>query len=92
MSVYLTPNRRLMNKARRTAREIVDDLGEGDKCVSCGYRGYIEVHHIDGDPLNNHPMNLAPLCRQCHRSVHGMEAATERMRQMKEDFDSLTAD
>ncbi|MCA9923886.1 MAG: HNH endonuclease [Anaerolineales bacterium] len=27
-----------------------------------------QLHHIDGDPSNNDPMNLIPLCPNCHLS------------------------
>ena len=39
------------------------------RCSECGY-GYLEVHHIDGDRLNNNPENLITLCRRCHRKAH----------------------
>lgn len=39
------------------------------RCSECGY-GYLEVHHIDGDRLNNNPENLITLCRRCHRKTH----------------------
>ncbi len=39
------------------------------RCSDCGY-GYLEVHHIDNDRLNNNPNNLITLCRQCHREAH----------------------
>lgn len=39
------------------------------RCSACGY-GYLEVHHVDGNPLNNTLDNLVTLCRRCHRKVH----------------------
>jgi len=86
----LPPRQRLAIKSRETAREIVEDLDGRDECLSCGYTGYIEVHHIDGDWLNNHPLNLAPLCRACHHDAHRTERAVERIQEMKEDFKQLT--
>lgn len=44
----------------------------GWRCVCCGVahragRGReIGVHHFDGDPSNNEPWNLHPLCTPCH--------------------------
>ncbi|AFH21813.1 hypothetical protein OSG_eHP10_00015 [environmental Halophage eHP-10] len=92
MSDNLPPRQRLAIRSRRQAREIVERLDGRDECLACGYNGYIEVHHIDGDWLNNHPMNLAPLCRACHYDAHRTERANERIQQMKADFAELTAD
>ncbi|AAL81024.1 HNH endonuclease [Pyrococcus furiosus DSM 3638] len=39
------------------------------RCSVCGY-GYLEVHHVDGNILNNTLDNLVTLCRRCHRKVH----------------------
>jgi hypothetical protein len=86
----LTPREHLARRARGTAREIVDDLEGRDECLVCGSDGYVEVHHIDGDWLNNHPMNLAPLCRACHHDPHRTERAVERVQEMKAEFDDLT--
>lgn len=42
------------------------------RCELCDYvewRGSpipLEVHHVDGDPLNNHPSNLLLICPNCH--------------------------
>ena len=45
-------------------------------CEKCGFtapsafeRGYIHVHHKDGDKLNNDPSNLQCLCIRCHANV-----------------------
>lgn len=45
------------------------------QCVVCGHdaaarKGYIDVHHIDGDPTNDTPTNLVPLCKRHHKQVH----------------------
>ena len=41
-------------------------------CEECGSTDPpIQVHHIDGNPTNNHPQNLLVLCRNCHQSKHG---------------------
>jgi 5-methylcytosine-specific restriction endonuclease McrA len=35
------------------------------RCAVCG-EDKPQVHHIDEDPSNNDPMNLIPLCPNCH--------------------------
>lgn len=45
---------------------------KGHKCENCGLEEWqkveipLEVHHIDGDPLNNEIENLKLLCPNCH--------------------------
>lgn len=52
---------RIARAARRKAE---------NRCVKCGGVGALEVHHRDGQPLNNTPNNLMPLCHNCHVDVH----------------------
>ncbi len=40
------------------------------KCDLCG-RKAIDRHHKDGNPLNNNPENIQPVCRRCHMKVDG---------------------
>lgn len=40
-------------------------------CRSCGNREANQIHHIDGDPSNNHIKNLELLCYDCHLIVEG---------------------
>lgn len=35
------------------------------RCAKCGADNP-QLHHIDGDPANNDPLNLIPLCPNCH--------------------------
>lgn len=35
-------------------------------CVCRVSRLQVEIHHIDDDPANNDPANLAVLCKECH--------------------------
>ena len=40
-------------------------------CRSCGNKHANQIHHIDGDPSNNHIKNLELLCYDCHLSTEG---------------------
>ena len=92
MSYKLTPRDRLKRKARKTARDIIDGLEGRDECIACGYNGYIEVHHIDGDWLNNHPLNLVPLCFKCHKHSHSGKKMMKRLQDMRREFAELASD
>lgn len=39
-------------------------------CSICGKPDATDVHHKDGDHLNNSPSNLARVCRGCHIRLH----------------------
>ena len=42
-------------------------------CVVCGTAETatkLHVHHVDGNPSNNHPTNLVPVCRYHHKKLH----------------------
>lgn len=43
---------------------------DNGKCVLCGNKKSIIVHHIDEDRSNNVVENLVTLCRRCHPKVH----------------------
>jgi len=36
-----------------------------NRCCVC-QTPFFQIHHLDGDPSNNDPDNLAPLCPNCH--------------------------
>lgn len=40
-------------------------------CICREARQPVEIHHINGDPSDNRPENLAVLCRNCHGLVTG---------------------
>ncbi|MBO5968444.1 MAG: HNH endonuclease [Clostridia bacterium] len=39
-------------------------------CEKCGSNQNVDVHHKDGNPLNNSLDNLQRLCRSCHTKIH----------------------
>ena len=43
---------------------------DGWRCQRCGRYGRMEVHHVDGDPMNNTHDNLTTYCRGCHIRHH----------------------
>lgn len=43
-----------------------------DECIKCGSDENLEVHHVDGNSLNNIPANLVALCHSCHLRQHGI--------------------
>lgn len=52
-------------------------LAEQPLCVMCLDEGRVtpatEVHHRDGNPRNNDPANLMPLCKPCHSRITNRE-------------------
>ena len=43
---------------------------DGGRCLLCESSARLEVHHIDENALNNRVVNLATLCKPCHKLVH----------------------
>lgn len=41
----------------------------GKKCRKCGTKKNMSLHHLDGDSNRHDPINLMPLCRECHDFV-----------------------
>ena len=48
-------------------REIIGR--SNNRCCVC-QTPFINIHHVDQDPSNNAPDNLAPLCPNCHSQAH----------------------
>lgn len=46
-----------------------------NRCCVC-QTPFLQIHHIDTNPSNNGPDNLAPLCPNCHNQAHGRMATT----------------
>jgi len=45
-------------------------IAEEDRCEHCGSIKTLQRHHIDRDPMNNAPDNIALLCVDCHAKQH----------------------
>lgn len=58
-------------------------------CVVCAASGVsvkLHVHHVDGDPRNNHPTNLVPVCSYHHKKLH------RKNWKRKEDYEKILFD
>jgi 5-methylcytosine-specific restriction endonuclease McrA len=45
----------------------------GYRCERCGLPWGLQVHHVTYERLGNElPEDLACLCRDCHRKLHGL--------------------
>ena len=42
----------------------------GNKCQECGVTENLDLHHRDGNPVNNDISNLMTLCDSCHTKWH----------------------
>lgn len=42
----------------------------GNKCQECGVTENLDLHHQDGNPVNNDISNLMTLCDSCHTKWH----------------------
>jgi hypothetical protein len=55
---------------------------KSDTCDRCGFvpehPQQLDMHHADGNRLNNDPANLQTLCANCHRLQHIYIAETQR--------------
>ncbi len=78
----------LKRRARNTARKRSESLGD-ERCVNCGSSEGVEIHHRDGDWLNNHPMNLIPCCHGCHMRAHRVYDINRRIELMYNEFERL---
>jgi hypothetical protein len=48
-------------------------------CETCQTKRDLHVHHIDRNPANNDPINLATLCASCHLKLHWREDRAQRL-------------
>ena len=70
-----------MNKERITLKESLrlEIIAKcNNRCCIC-QTPFIIIHHIDGDPSNNDPDNLAPLCPNCHSQAHSTSQLTTNL-------------
>ena len=58
------------NKSGHARARSVYAEWRGGPCKDCGQPS-LDLHHSDGNPLNNAPHNILPLCRSCHMKRDG---------------------
>jgi len=68
---------------------------ESYTCPMCEYEarsvpGEFEVHHIDGDWLNGHPINLVAICHRCHVRVHKIRNREQALEEWKSQITALS--
>ena len=56
---------------------------EASVCVVCGVDEPLEVHHRDGNPLNQHAYNLVTVCHSCHVQEHRRRRTASRLESWK---------
>ena len=52
------------------AHSVARSLVPMGPCNRCGKQSARDVHHKDGNHLNNSPENLERICRSCHNQEH----------------------
>jgi len=92
MNQSVTLREFLQRRCRKTARERIAACGnEADQsCYSCGCSDGLEVHHRDGDYLNNRLINLIVVCHWCHRDIHRQRQTRDRIHEMKRHLTKIT--
>ena len=61
-----------------------------DRCEYCGgSHDWMDVHHIDHNPQNNHPYNLILLCRRCHQNYGNNDAGRYDHEELGAGFETI---
>jgi len=63
----------LRSKEWRKKRKEVLEL-YGNMCMMCGkFSKHLHIHHLNYENLGNESLSdLIPLCRKCHKLLHGV--------------------
>lgn len=57
------------------------------ECPVCGLDDVpLDVHHRNGDWMDNRFINLYAVCKRCHRREHARRMKRERLSQWKSEF------
>jgi len=82
----------LRRKTCRDARESFWSRYDKDsyECPICGVAdARFDVHHRNGDWLDQRSLNLYAVCATCHRREHSRRAREERLTRMREEFEAI---
>lgn len=82
--------KKFKDKSRSIARELYWKKHDRDsyKCPDCGRGeadvvGGFEVHHQNGEPMDNRPENHVGLCRLCHNLREGKKPSKKQIRHLR---------
>lgn len=80
-SVFVGPKHANWKDGKNTYRTILNRMGIPKICRRCATADsrILAGHHIDRNPRNNSPKNLAWLCHNCHFLVHHYKVEKERL-------------
>jgi 5-methylcytosine-specific restriction endonuclease McrA len=85
------------NKSRRLARETYWQVHDRDtyECPDCGrsegqLQGTFEVHHKNGEPLDNRLENRVALCRACHMLREDKKPSLAAIKQLRDQYTAAT--
>ncbi|SEH40108.1 hypothetical protein SAMN05192561_101591 [Halopenitus malekzadehii] len=81
-------------RSRKIAREMYWEKHERGayECPDCGRQeeqllNTFEVHHKDGQPMDNRPENHIALCRPCHNLREGKKPSIEEIQNIRDSLD-----
>jgi len=60
------------------------------KCIICGFKEIVDLHHFDEDSKNNILSNLIPLCPNHHKMFHGQRYRDKIVAQIKDKKEELS--
>jgi nucleoside 2-deoxyribosyltransferase len=87
------------DRSRKLARESYWQRHDRDsyECPDCGrseneIEGRFEVHHKNGEPLDNRPENRVGLCRLCHNLREGKKPSIEQIQRVRDNLKERKAD
>lgn len=89
MQVDLRERLRMRSRAAARRRFWAEHDRDEYECPGCGSDGPFEVHHRDGDWLNNHPLNLIGVCHGCHADEHRRRATMRNLNAWKDSAENL---
>ena len=91
--------RKWKRKSRKLAREMFWEKHDREayECPDCGRKeeellNTFEVHHKDGQPMDNRPENHVALCRPCHNLREAKKPSYEETKNIRDHLNRLLTD